>query len=184
MEHFGLRVGRASGRSCQERRRLAFDQIATHGFAGHGLVAEGAHHVVAHLERVAERQPVRTEVGGGVPRLVRERASTAPRCSGRSIVYLPDLYRQIRSDLTMSRVRWTPPRMSRYWPMFSSIRSSFQIFDACGGRLFEELVGVDECEVTDEDRDAFAEATGIRPPHPLLGVLGGRDDVGGRLAAA
>ena len=57
-------------------------------------------------------------------------ASAAPRCSGRSMVYLPDLYRQMRSACATSRTPRTEPRMSSTWPTLSSIRSSFQIRQA------------------------------------------------------
>ena len=49
-------------------------------------------------------------------------ASTAPRCSGRSIVYLADLYLTTRSALATvpSPAAW--PSRSRYWPEITSTR--------------------------------------------------------------
>ena len=61
-EHRELLRRRPAGRPCQQRRRLALDEVAADGLAGDRLVAEGTHHVVAHLEGVAERQAVVAEV--------------------------------------------------------------------------------------------------------------------------
>ena len=88
VEHGSLRRRRRGDGAGQQRRGLALAEIAADRLAGDLLVAERAHHVVAHLERVAERQAVGAERGqqlGGASGA----ASTAPRCSGRSTVYLP-----------------------------------------------------------------------------------------------
>ena len=97
------------------------------------VFAERTHHVVAHLEGVAERQPVRAERRQEVARHARARPSprrgaaaarscTCRSCSGRSA--RPD--RRRRSWRTL-------PRMSRNWPMLSSTRSSFHRSHASGG---------------------------------------------------
>ena len=74
----------------QEGRGLALAEVVTDRLAGHRLVAEGAEHVVAELEGVAEGQAV----GRQRRQQLAARAGAArraPRCSGRSTVYLPDL---------------------------------------------------------------------------------------------
>ena len=53
-------VGRFDG-ARHQRRRLALAQVAADRLAGDGRVAERTHHVVAHLERIAQRQAVRAE---------------------------------------------------------------------------------------------------------------------------
>ena len=83
-------IGPGDG-SGEQRRRLALDEVAAHRLARDGGVAERAHHVVAHLEGVAERQAVGAQLRAAGRRPDSGAASTAPRCSGRSIVYLPDL---------------------------------------------------------------------------------------------
>ena len=78
------RVGAGQGRGDQHRA-LALAQVVAGRLAGLGGVAEHAEDVVAQLERLAERQPVRAQSAGdsvGEPP-----ARAAPRCSGRSIVY-------------------------------------------------------------------------------------------------
>ena len=81
-------------RAGQQRRRLPLAQVVADGLAGHGAVAERADDVVAHLEGVAERQPVGAERRAparraGPARPARRRRATVARsctcrsCSGR-----------------------------------------------------------------------------------------------------
>ncbi len=86
---------RVLGGARVERQRdqhgaLALDQVVAGGLAGGGRVAEDAEQVVAQLERLAERQPERRQLGHR-PRRRRRRArrrcaaaarwSTSPTCS-------------------------------------------------------------------------------------------------------
>ena len=146
-------------------------------------VTEGTHHVVAHLERVAEREPVRAQLREQFVGACSDAASTAPRCSGRSIVYLPGLVPADALGLDESRSRWTEPTMSRNWPMFNSMRSSFQMPDRLDRRSLQQLIGVDEREVADEDRDAFAESARLARPTRRGVIRPPASGVGRRLAA-
>ena len=56
------------------------------------------------------------------------------------------------------------PRMSRYWPTFSSMRSSFHTASVSGSRSAQHEVGVHVGQVADEDGDALAEPPGLAPP--------------------
>ena len=60
-QHGELLGVRTPDRAGEQRRRLALAEVVADRLAGEALVAERAHHVVAHLERVAERQAVRAE---------------------------------------------------------------------------------------------------------------------------
>ena len=68
---------------------LALDQVVAGGLAGGRRVAEDAEQVVAQLERLAERQPERRQLGQRAP--ASAPASAAPMCSGRSMEYFADL---------------------------------------------------------------------------------------------
>ena len=72
--------------------------------------------------------------------------------------------------------------MSSTWPTLSSIRSSFQICQADGLASCEQPIGVDEGEVTDQDRHALAEPTRLARP-ALGGVPFGEHGVRRGLAA-
>ena len=90
----------------------------------YAVVAEHPEHVVAQLEGLAEG-PAVGRAAAGRARASRP-ASAAPRCNGRSMVYLPDLYRAIRrARRGPASPRAARCRASRYWPMLSSMRSSF-----------------------------------------------------------
>ena len=146
------------------------------------LVAEHAEHVVAQLEGLAQRVAVGRE---HLPQLARARrpgrrrrgaaarSCTCRTCSGRC------------GGPTRGRCRRRAvPRRSRYWPMFSSMRSSSHTGAAVGRRAGDELVGVHVGQVADEDGDALAEAPGLAPPvGPLVvvaeGEVGGADARGG-----
>jgi hypothetical protein len=54
-------AARRRNRPGQQRGGFALAQVAADGLAGERLVTEGSHDVVAHLERIAERQPVSAE---------------------------------------------------------------------------------------------------------------------------
>ena len=56
IKNLALRRRGGADRASQQRSRLALDEVAADRLAGGGLVAERTHHVVAHLEGVAERQ--------------------------------------------------------------------------------------------------------------------------------
>ena len=106
-------------------------------------------------------------------------ASAAPRCSGRSTVYLPDLYRSMRARRSGSRCsRSRSPTRSRYWPTQSSMRSSSKTCGRVGRRAAHEHVGVHEREVADEDRHALAEPA--RLAAPAARRRAGRRSAGGR----
>ena len=149
-------------RQREQRGRFAVADVFADGLAGDDLVAERAEQVVAELERLAQRLAV------GRQRRARSASSrpanAAPRCSGRSTVYLPDLYAQIlRASSTVASARTVPIR-SRYWPTLTSRRSSVNTSMASMRRVAQHLVGVDEREVADEDRGAFAEAPRLAAP--------------------
>ena len=55
VQHVALGVVGGGDGAGQQRRRLALAQVVADRLAGDGRVAEGADHVVAHLEGVAER---------------------------------------------------------------------------------------------------------------------------------
>ena len=85
----GLRRGSGIQREGDQHRALALHQVVARGLAGDRRVAEDAEQVVAQLERLAERQAERRELGqsllGDAP------ARAAPMWSGRSMEYFADL---------------------------------------------------------------------------------------------
>ena len=88
-EQLAIALGRAGARDRDQRRGLALAQVVADRLAGDRALAERAEHVVAELERLAHRQSDRRERRRPARRS--GPASAAPRCSGRSTVYLPDL---------------------------------------------------------------------------------------------
>ena len=90
---------------------LALAQVVAGRLAGLGRVAEHAEHVVAQLERLAERQAVRA-VDAGAGRAPAP-ASAAPRCSGRSTVYFALLYRSDAQRALDRAGRRAPARAGR-----------------------------------------------------------------------
>ena len=129
-------------------------------------VAEHAEQVVAQLEGLAEgqaegrqrRRPARRAGRPGRRRgAAAARPCTCPTCSG-------ECARPAPVDAAPRAV----PSRSRYWPTLSSIRSSVNTRRARGGRVGEQLVGVDEGQVADEDGHALAEAPGLAPPAAAL----------------
>ena len=137
--------------------------------------AEHAEHVVAELERLAQR----VAVGAERPRPGRVAGrAAAPSWSGRSMVYRPDLSRAMRRAPARSTSPVAVPARSRYWPMLSSMRSSCQSAASSGGAVGQQLVGVDEGQVAGQDGDALAEAAGLAGPG--RGRRGGRRTGGGR----
>ena len=60
----------------------------------------------------------------GVRTVGSRRAIVAPRCNGRSMLYLPDLNRAMRSERSTLWLFSPASRTSRYWPAINSIRIS------------------------------------------------------------
>ena len=82
------RVGGRHG-DAEQRGRLAVAQVVTDRLAHGRRFAERPEHVVSQLERLPERIAVGRQHGSRSSSSRPARA--APTCSGRSIVYLPDL---------------------------------------------------------------------------------------------
>ena len=115
----------AAGSSGQRDQHgpLALAQVVAGRLAGLGRVAEDAEHVVAQLERLAERQPVRrsTPASSSAP----APASAAPSSSG----LLDGVLRRLVPDhlqgaLDRAAAACACSSMSRYCPPISSVRIS------------------------------------------------------------
>ena len=76
-------------RQGDEHGALALDQVVAGRLAGRRRVAEDAEQVVAQLERLAQRQPERAQLGAAGAAL--PPARVAPMWSGRSMEYFADL---------------------------------------------------------------------------------------------
>ena len=121
------------------------------------------------------RPPARARRGG------RRGAAAARRCTSRTCTG--------RSAAPPRRFRWplAVPTMSRYCPMFSSMRSSFHTARAGRRGVVQELVGVHEGEVADQDGHALAEPPRLTEPAARLVAVGegqmGRADAPSRRGA-
>ena len=158
------------------RRGLALAEVVADRLAGERGVAEHAEHVVAELERVAERQAVGRERGQQLGRA--GAASAAPRCSGA---------RRCTCRTCSGRCARPSPGRARRGPC-RGCRGTGRCSARCAARSRRarpasgaprsSVVGVDEGEVADQDGDAFAEAAGL--PAPVADVVAvGEHEVGG-----
>ena len=158
-----------------EDRALALAQVVARGLAGRGLVAEDAEHVIAQLERHADRMPERRQrgllggVGAGERRTDRERLldAVARGLERRDAQRALGVHaRRARCEVRDSSA------MSRNWPIVTSRRIvaySARADAACAGgcrgqALFEKVVAPRHQQVAEQDRARPAEGRGIAGP--------------------
>ena len=109
-------------RERDERRRLALAQVVADRLAGDVGLAEHAEHVVAQLERLAERQPdratARPRARRAGRRARRRGAAAARRCT------CPTCTSRCGGRAAASVLAVAVPTRSSDWPTHSSMRSS------------------------------------------------------------
>ena len=152
----------ARERERDQRRGLALAQIVADRLAGDLGVAERAEHVVAQLERLPERQPDRRQRRTEFVEPAGERGAEVQRSLDRVLARLVDV--AMRCASAASVLADAVPTRSSDWPTHNSTRSSSKIDVRGIGHAAHQHVGVDEREVADEDRHAFAEPARLAAP--------------------
>jgi hypothetical protein len=105
----------------EEHRPLALAQVVAGRFAGELLVAEDPQDVVAQLEASPTGTP---NADSEASRPASAPASTAPRCRGRSTVYLADLKCTTRMAVSRSLSPEAWATTSRNCPATTSVRQA------------------------------------------------------------
>jgi hypothetical protein len=186
VEHGALRcAGRRDGH-CHHRGGLALAKVAAHRFPRNCRVTEGTHHVIAHLEGVAEWQTVRRQWVENLVEPFRcgERSAEVewPFDGVLAALVAADPFGHVAASLVADAAEDVEE--------LAHVQLDTQLVPDLPGRCVgavEQLIGVDEGQVADQDRRALAKAPAFAGPASVLvavcvdGVRCGCAATGGRI---
>ena len=162
----------------EQRSRLALAEVVADRLSGDGGVSEGPHHVVAHLEGVAQGQTVTAES--------REEFGTAVRCGEHGTEGQRSFDRVLAALVTADAFGFVAPTVvggrAHDVEQLSDVEFDAQFVPdlaRLGRGSVEKPIGVDEREVADQNRDALAESARLAAAVATT-VAVGEDLVGDR----